>query len=80
AGKGRMAEGYDADLTLVDLKAKHVIRHADMASRCGWTPFDGFEATGKAMATIVRGRVVMKDGELVGSAHGRPVRFQETLV
>ncbi|WP_439476265.1 dihydroorotase [Brevundimonas sp.] len=80
AGKGRMAEGYDADLTLVDLKAKHVIRHADMASRCGWTPFDGFEATGKAVATIVRGRVVMKDGELVGSAHGRPVRFQETLV
>jgi len=79
AGKGRMAEGYDADLTLVDLKAKHVLKHADMASRCGWTPFDGFEATGKAMATIVRGRVVMKDGELIGSAHGRPVRFQETL-
>jgi len=79
AGKGRMAEGYDADLTLVDLKAKHVLKHEDMASRCGWTPFDGFEATGKAMATIVRGRVVMKDGELVGTAHGRPVRFQETL-
>ena len=79
AGKGRMAEGYDADLTIVDLKARHVLKHADMASRCGWTPFDGFEATGKAVATIVRGRVVMKDGELVGSAHGRPVRFQETL-
>ncbi|MEJ6788545.1 dihydroorotase [Brevundimonas sp. BR2-1] len=79
AGKGRMAEGYDADLTIVDLKAKHVIRHEDMASRCGWTPFDGFEATGQAKATIVRGRVVMKDGELIGAAHGRPVRFQETL-
>ena len=79
AGKGRMAEGYDADLTLVDLKARRVIRHEDMASRCGWTPFDGFEATGWPMATIVRGRVVMRDGELVGSAHGRPVRFQETL-
>jgi len=79
AGKGRMAEGYDADLTLVDLKAKHVLRHEDMASRCGWTPFDGMECTGKAMGTIVRGRVVMKDGELIGSAHGRPVRFQETL-
>lgn len=79
AGKGRMAEGYDADLTLVDLKAKHVIRHADMASRCGWTPFDGFEATGKAVATVVRGRVVMRDGDLIGAAQGRPVRFQETL-
>ena len=79
AGKGRMAEGYDADLTLVDLKARRIIRHEDMASRAGWTPFDGFQATGWPMATIVRGRVVMRDGELTGSAHGRPVRFQETL-
>jgi dihydroorotase len=79
AGKGRMAEGYDADLTLVDLKAKHVLKHEEMATRSGWTPFDGMECTGKAMATIVRGRVVMRDGELQGTAHGRPVRFQETL-
>ena len=79
AGKGRMAEGWDADLTLIDLKATRTIRHEDQASRCGWTPFDGFEAKGWPMATIVRGRVVMSDGELIGSAHGRPVRFQETL-
>ena len=79
AGKGRMAEGYDADLTIVDLKAKHVLKHEDMATRSGWTPFDGMECTGKAVATIVRGRVVMRDGDLIGSAHGRPVRFQETL-
>jgi len=79
ANKGRMAEGYDADLTLVDLKAKRVLRHEDIASRCGWTPFDGMETTGWPMATIVRGRVVMRDGELIGTAHGRPVRFQETL-
>src|SRR5690606_3619725 len=75
AGKGRMAEGYDADLTLVDLKAKRTITHDQQATRAGWTPFDGFEATGWPMATIVRGRVVMKDGELLGQAHGRPVRF-----
>lgn len=79
AGKGRMAEGYDADLTIVDLKATRTLTHADMASRCGWTPFDGMTVTGWPMATIVRGRVVMRDGELLGSAHGRPVRFQETL-
>ena len=79
AGKGRMAEGWDADLTLIDLKATRTIRHEDQASRCGWTPFDGFEARGWPMKTIVRGRVVMSDGELVGTAHGRPVRFQETL-
>jgi dihydroorotase len=79
AGKGRMAEGYDADLTLVDLNAKHTLRHEDMATRSAWTPFDGMECTGKAMATIVRGRVVMRDGALQGVAHGRPARFQETL-
>ncbi|CAL1692753.1 L-hydantoinase [Brevundimonas subvibrioides] len=79
AGKGRLAEGYDADLTLVDLKAKRTITHDQQASRCGWTPFDGFEATGWPMATIVRGRVVMSDGDLVGTAHGRPVNFQEAL-
>ncbi len=79
AGKGRMAEGYDADLTIVDLKAKHVLKHEDMATRSAWTPFDGMECTGKAVATIVRGRVVMRDGELQGAAHGQAVRFQETL-
>lgn len=79
ANKGRMAVSYDADLTLVDLKAKRTITHDQQASRCGWTPFDGFEATGWPMATIVRGRVVMQDGELIGAAHGRPVRFMETL-
>jgi len=79
ANKGRMAVSYDADLTIVDLKAKKTITHDQQATRCGWTPFDGFEATGWPVATIVRGRVVMKDGELIGQAHGRPVRFQETL-
>ena len=79
AGKGRMAEGYDADLTLVDLKAKRTLRHADMASRCGWTPFDGMDVTGWPVATVIRGRQVMRDDQLIGTAHGRPVRFQETL-
>ena len=79
ANKGRMAVSYDADLTVVDLKAKRTITHDQQASRCGWTPFDGVEATGWPMATIVRGRVVMQDGELIGAAHGRPVRFMETL-
>ncbi|MFN3856808.1 MAG: dihydroorotase [Caulobacter sp.] len=79
AGKGRMAEGWDGDLTIVDLKARRTLRHADMASRCGWTPFDGLEVTGWPVATIVRGRVVMREDEVVAPALGEPVRFQETL-
>ncbi len=79
AGKGRLAEGYDADLTLVDLKARRTLRHDQMASRCGWTPFDGMQVIGWPMATIVRGRIVMVDGALVTPHAGEPVRFSETL-
>ena len=64
-----MAEGFDADLTIVDLAAVRTIRHADTASRAGWTPFDGFEAQGWPMATIIRGRVVMREGEVVHAPH-----------
>ncbi len=78
-GKGRIAEGYDADFTLVDLKRRETIRAADMASKCGWTPYDGFEATGWPVATIIRGQSIMRDGELVCKGAGKPVRFQETL-
>jgi dihydroorotase len=79
AGKGRLAKGYDADLTLVDLKAKRVLAHADMATRSGWTPFDGMEVTGFPLATIIRGTVVMREGEIIAPSLGQPVRFQETL-
>ncbi len=79
AGKGRMAKGWDADLTLVDLKAKRTLRHADMATRSGWTPFDGMDITGWPIATIVRGMQVMRDDTIVRESLGEPVRFQETL-
>jgi dihydroorotase len=79
ANKGRMTEGWDADLTLVDLKAKRVLRHADMATRSGWTPFDGLEVTGWPVATVIRGRAVMRDDEVVAPHAGEAVRFQETL-
>jgi dihydroorotase len=79
AGKGRIAAGYDADLTLVDLKARRTIRNAWIASRCGWTPFDGMSVTGWPVATIVRGQVVMRDDQLVGTPVGDLVRFAEAI-
>lgn len=79
AGKGRIAQGYDADFTIVDLKAKKTITHEWSASRCGWTPFDGMEAKAWPVATIVRGIMVMCDGGLVAPGRGEPVRFVETL-
>ena len=79
ADKGRLATGFDADLTIVDLKARRTMTHAMMASRVGWTPFDGMEAKGWPIATIVRGRVVMRDDEVTAPHLGQPVRFLETL-
>ncbi len=79
AGKGRIAVGFDADFTIVDLKAKKRIGDSWIASRCGWTPFDGMETTGWPVATIIRGTPVMRDGALVAVGQGRPLRFVETL-
>jgi len=80
AGKGLMARGYDADLTIVDLKARRLIRDEDQASRSGWTPFHGVEAHGWPMLTIVRGRTIMRDGQIVEPHGGEAMRFQEMLV
>jgi dihydroorotase len=79
ADKGRLAVGYDADLTVVDLKARRTLTHDQMATRSGWTPFDGMQIKGWPMATIIRGRVVMRDDEIVAPSLGQPVRFRETL-
>ena len=75
AGKGRIALGYDADFTVVDLKARRTIEAARMRSRCGWTPFDGTTVTGWPTATVIRGAMVMRDDELIGAPAGQPVRF-----
>jgi dihydroorotase len=80
AGKGRIAAGYDADLTLVDLKARREVTGKWLASKCGWSPFEGMTVTGWPMATVIRGRIVMREDTLQDTPAGRPVRFLETLV
>jgi len=73
--KGRIALGYDADFTIVDLKARWTIEESWLASRCGWSPFTGMALTGKPLGTIIRGNRVMWEGSLADSAIGEPVRF-----
>ena len=79
ANKGRLAVGYDADYTLVDLRAERVIKDQMMKGRSGWTPFHGRRVTGWPMGTIVRGHVVMWDGAIEAAHQGAPIRFQECL-
>jgi dihydroorotase len=75
-GKGRLALGYDADFTLVDLRRRRRIAESWIVSPCGWTPFAGMDVTGWPVATILRGRTVMRDDELLGAPAGRLVRFR----
>src|SRR5271169_1937701 len=79
AGKGRIAAGYDADLTVVDLKRRETITDRWIASRAGWTPYAGVAVTGWPVGTVIRGRKVMWEGSLTAPAQGERVRFLETL-
>ena len=79
AGKGRIAAGYDADLTIVDPKRRGTIRDSWIASRSQWTPHDGRAVTGWPVGTIVRGARVMWEGELATPSTGRPARFTQAL-
>lgn len=79
AGKGRLAVGWDADVTVVDLKRQETITDAWSASRAGWTPYHGLTVTGWPIGTIVRGRRVMWENEIVTLATGEPCRFLEAL-
>lgn len=78
SGKGRIAAGYDADFTIVDLKAQWDVTEEWLASRCGWSPFTGMKLTGKPVGTIVRGNRVMWEAQLANQAVGEPVRFEST--
>jgi dihydroorotase len=78
AGKGRIAVGYDADLTIVDIKKERVIENDWVGSKAGWTPFAGRKVRGWPVGTIVRGAIAMWEGE-IGKAAGEPVRFGEAL-
>jgi dihydroorotase len=74
--KGRIAVGYDADFSIVDLGASRKIANSQMATQCGWTPFDGVTVMGWPMATIVRGNVVMREGGVADAVVGRGISFR----
>ncbi|NGM20660.1 dihydroorotase [Roseomonas stagni] len=74
-GKGRLAAGYDADFTIVDMKRSRTIEESWIVSPCGWTPFAGHRCTGWPVMTILRGQAVMREDEVIGTPAGAPVRF-----
>src|SRR3954470_911745 len=79
ARKGRIAVGYDADLSVVDLKRRETITDRWIRSRAGWTPYDGKAVTGWPVGTFVRGHRVMWEGALANAGRGEAAQFLETL-
>ena len=73
--KGRITEGYDADLVLVDLELTKKIRNDQQLTKCGWSPWDGCELTGWPVRTWVLGREIYRDGLVQTEKSGRPARF-----
>jgi len=78
-GKGRLAVGYDADFTLVDLAAQRQIDNSWIASKVGWTPYHGTRVTGWPIATLINGKLVMHSDQVQGQPQGQAFRFAETF-
>lgn len=73
--KGEIREGFDADLTLVDLERKKTVRNEDLFTKCRWSPYAGRELTGWPLYTIVGGDVVFARGLIRPQVRGRALEF-----
>ncbi len=73
--KGFIKEKYDADFTIVDMNKKIKIKNENIESKCKWSPFNNIEFKGTPVATIIAGKIKMKDGEIMGDPDGSPLIF-----
>ena len=73
--KGFIKEGYDADFTIVDMNKKIIIKNENIESKCKWSPFNEVEFKGTPVATIIAGKIKMKDGKILGEPDGNPLIF-----
>ena len=74
-GKGAIAPGYDADLVLGDLDNYHPVLREELQTKCGWSPFEGWNLTGWPAVTIVGGQVVYERGQFNQQVRGRALMF-----
>ena len=73
--KGRIALGFDADLTLVDMGKRQKVDDNWLASRCGWSPFTGRELTGWPVMVMLNGQLAMREGAVLGAPRGSLLDF-----
>jgi dihydroorotase len=75
-GKGKIAVGYDADFTVVDLKRTETISNSWIRSRVGWTAYDGMRVQGWPVMAILKGQIAMRDNSIFTNVIGEAVRFE----
>lgn len=73
--RGKIEKGYYADLVLVETNSRHIIADSDVASPCGWTPFEGHAVSHRVTDVWVNGIKTVTDGCLTGNIAGQPLRF-----
>ena len=73
--KGEIKIGNDADFSIVDLNKEFTITNEWIASKSGWTPYNGLKITGLPVFTVVNGKIVMQDSEIISPPIGEPVLF-----
>ena len=78
--QGMIKEGFKANFTIIDLKAKKTIEQSWLASKCAWSPFENWKVQGWPMFTFLHGQKVMAEGEILGSPSGQKVDFKDTSV
>jgi dihydroorotase len=74
--KGRLQVGYDADLVLVDRHTPKPVRREELLTKCGWSPFEGWELVGWPLVTIVGGQIAFQNGQVDPSVRGKALQFQ----
>jgi dihydroorotase len=74
-GKGFIKVGNDADLVMVDMKLAKKVRNDGLFTKCGWSPFDGYELCGWPVKTMVNGGVVFEDGVVYEENRGEAVEY-----
>ncbi|MBD2692474.1 dihydroorotase [Anabaena catenula] len=73
--KGEITPGYDADLVLVDLNTYRPVKREELLSKCGWSPFEGWNLTGWPVTTIVGGEIVYDKGQVNTQIRGQALTF-----
>lgn len=73
--KGKILEGWDADLTVVDVEHAKPVRNEEMFTKVRWSPFNGSNLTGWPVYTIVGGNVTFERGRIREGVRGHPLSF-----